>query len=135
MAQLFGLARLGRDAEVRSTAQGDQVASLSLAFTYGKKGADGKRPAQWVEGALWKPAEALVPYLVKGSSIVVVLDDLHIEIFTKRDNTQGHKLVGRVSKLELAGGTTSAPPPAPKPPAPAPKTSSGFDDMDDDIPF
>ena len=38
----FGLARIGRDAEIRHTAGGDAVASLSLAFTYGRKGEDGK---------------------------------------------------------------------------------------------
>lgn len=39
----FGLARIGRDVEVRYTAGGDAVASLSLAFTYVRKGEDGKR--------------------------------------------------------------------------------------------
>ncbi|MCK9621984.1 MAG: single-stranded DNA-binding protein [Methylobacter sp.] len=35
---LTGLARLGRDAQVRFTAAGEPVASLALAFSYGKKG-------------------------------------------------------------------------------------------------
>ena len=48
----FGLARLGRDAEIRTTSNGEQVATLALAFSYGRKGSDGKRPTQWVDGAL-----------------------------------------------------------------------------------
>ena len=40
----FGLARLGRDAEIRTTSQGESVATLALAFSYGRKGSDGKRP-------------------------------------------------------------------------------------------
>lgn len=139
MPQLFGLARIGRDAEIRTTPQGDKVASLSLAFNYGRKGEDGKRPTQWVEGALWgKAAEALAPYLTKGTSVSVTVDDIHIETFRKADNTEGVKLAGRVSSVELAGSASqrpAAPPPAPRPPAPASKPSSGFDDMDDDIPF
>ena len=142
MAKLFGLARLGRDAEIRHTASGEAVASLSLAFTYGKKGEDGKRPTQWVDGALWgKRAEALAPYLLKGGLIVVTLDDVHIDTFRKSDGTDGVKLAGRVSDVELAGGNdrAAAPAPAPRPaPRPAPpsaRSGSGFDDMADDIPF
>ena len=60
----YGLARLGRDAELRTTQTGESVARLSLAFSYGKKGADGKRPTEWVEGSLWgQRAQALAPHL------------------------------------------------------------------------
>lgn len=142
MTQLIGLVRLGRDAELRHTSAGEAVCSLSLAYGYGRKGTDGKRPTQWVEGALWgKRAESLAPHLTKGSLLCVTVDDLHVEFFIKSDNTQAVKLAGRVSELEFAGSPqTAAPaaPPAPRPPpppAPAPTTGSGFDDMDDDIPF
>lgn len=137
MAILYGLARLGRDAELRSTAQGEQVASLSLAFAFGRKGQDGKRPVQWVEGALWgKRAESLVEYLQRGTQVSVSLEDVHVQTFKRQDGTEGHKLVGKVIALDLAGGgqAASAPPPAPAP-KPAPRSSSGFDDMEDDIPF
>ena len=136
----FGLARLGRDAEIRHTAGGDAVASLSLAFTYGRKGEDGKRPTQWVEGSLWgKRAEALSQYLTKGTQVVATLEDVAIQQFQKSDGPPGVKMVGRVIDIELAGGdraaAPAAPPPPPKPrPAPQP-AGSGFDDMDDDIPF
>lgn len=145
MAKMYGLARIGRDAEIRHTAGGEAVASLSLAFSYGKKGADGKRPTQWVDGALWgKRAEALAPYLLKGGLIVATLEDVHIETFQKQDGTGGVKLAGRVTDIELAGGNdrsaapAPAPPPPPRPvlkPVPTPSGGSGFDDMDDDIPF
>ena len=59
--QMIGLARLGRDAELRTTQSGEKVASLSLAFNWGMKGQDGNRPTQWVDGSLWgKRAEVLV---------------------------------------------------------------------------
>lgn len=133
----FGLARIGRDAEVRMTAQNEPVASLSLAFSYGRKGQDGKRPTQWVDASLWgKRAEALAPYLLKGGLVVASLDDVHIETFRKSDGTDGVKLSGRVSDIELAGGGDKQAPRQAPPPKPAPKsTGSGFDDMDDDIPF
>lgn len=137
----YGLARIGRDAEIRHTASGEVVASLSLAFSYGKKGADGKRAVTWVEGNLWgKRAEALAPYLLKGSLIVATLEDVRIETFRKGDGTEGVKLAGRVIDVDLAGGNDRAASPAPVPrpaprPAPAPASGSGFDDMDGDIPF
>ena len=140
MAQLFGLARLGRDCELRSTQDGTPVASLSLAMDY-RNGRE--KATQWVDGALWgKMAETLTQYLVKGKLVCVTLDDVHIEEYPKRDGTAGTKLVGRVSKLELAGGgrddgERTAPPVQRQAPKPAPKSSaSGFDDMDDgDVPF
>ena len=134
----FGLARLGRDAEIRTTSNGEQVATLALAFSYGRKGSDGKRPTHWVDGALWgKRAEALAPYLLKGGLVSVSLEDVHVETFDGK-NGPGHKLAARVVDVELAGGgertaaPAHAPRPAPRPPASA---SSGFDGMDDDIPF
>ena len=140
MAQLIGLARLGRDAELRTTQSGDAVASLSLAMDYR---AGREKETQWVDGALYgKQADALAQYLVKGKLICVTLDDVHIEEYPKRDGGTGTKLVGRVSKLELAGGgrddgERTAPPAQRQAPKPAPKSSaSGFDDMDDsDVPF
>jgi single-strand DNA-binding protein len=139
MATLIGLFTLGRDAELRTTGQGEQVASLALAYTYGRKGADNKKPTQWVDAALWGDrATKLAEYLTKGSEFLMVLDDLHVETYAKRDGGQGVKLVGRVSTVEFTRAkpaATQAPAPAPRAPAPAPKPASGFDDMDDDIPF
>lgn len=140
MASLIGLFTLGRDAELRATGQGEQVASLALAYQYGRKGQDGKKPTQWVDGALWgERAAKLAEYLKKGSEFYMHVDDLHVETYNKRDGSQGVKLVGRVGALEFTRARASAPPaasPAPRAPSPAPKTAgSGFDDMDDDIPF
>jgi single-strand DNA-binding protein len=135
----FGLARLGRDCELRATPQGESVGRLSLAFTWGAKGEDGKRKTVWVEASFWgKRAAALAPYLTKGSQVSVALDDVHLETY-ESGGVEKTKLVGKVSAIDLAGGQPaqaqrSASAPAPKP-TPAPRANSGFDDMDDDIPF
>ena len=141
-----GVARLGRDAEVRYVPSGEPVVNLSLAFSYGKRDQDGKRQTTWIEAGLWgKRAETLAPYLLKGQQVWVSVSDLHIETFTKSDGTQGHKLVGRIQDLEFAGGkngetaqpaTRSASAPAQNAPRKEPVAAgSGFDDMDSDIPF
>lgn len=138
----FGLARIGRDVEVRNTPGGDAVANVSLAFSYGRKDGEGNKPTQWVDASLWgQRATALAPYLKKGGMVSVTLEDVAIQTFAKADQTQGHKLVGRIAQIELANkgpsAAPAAPPPAPRPhrPPAARPVSASLDDMDDDIPF
>jgi single-strand DNA-binding protein len=105
---LTGLARLGRDAEVRYIPSGEAVASLALAFNYGKKQENGNRETQWIEAALWgKQAIALAQYLLKGTLIYAVVEAPHIQTYERTDGTQGFKMIGRLSSLEFAGGKSS----------------------------
>jgi single-strand DNA-binding protein len=154
-----GLFRLGRDAETRSLPTGDQVVELALAYNYGRKGDDGNRPSQWIKASFWgERAAKVAPYLRKGDQVVVYLSDLHIEMYEGK-NGAGASLVGRVDDLELVSGQQpqgqqqaprqavpqrqSAPEPrqvapqrqAPPPRQPSGAAGSGFDDLDDDIPF
>ncbi len=141
------LARLGRDSESRFTNSGQQVTSLSLAINYGRRGEDGKRPTQWVDGSLWgERGEKLAPYLLKGTLIVVSLSDVHIEEFEGK-NGKASKLVARVDDLELVANgqrdqaqqSQAARPPAAAPrqasPSLAQRQAGGFEDMDDGVPF
>ena len=151
MATLIGLFTLGRNAELRATQNGDDVAGLALAYNYGRK-ENGKQPTQWIDAALWgERAVKLEQWLVKGAQFLMHVEDIHVETYDKRDGSQGVKLVGRVTHVEFTRGgvpddsqRSAAPTPAPRQqraPAPAPRPStaprsgSGFDNMDDDIPF
>ena len=147
--------RVTRDAEIRYLPSGEPVANVSLAYSYGtKKDERGYLPTQFIECGLWgKRAEAIAPYLTKGQTIVAYVADVHIETFTKSDGTPGHKLAGRLNELEFAGGKQDGEQSAarqqehgmrqPTPISNGQQTarptggggSSGFDDMDDDIPF
>jgi single-strand DNA-binding protein len=142
MAQLIGVFRIGKDAEIRE-AKGKSVINLALAYNYGMKDNGGDRPTQWVDAALWGVrAEKLEQYLVKGQQIFCTINDVNVQTFEKRDGGSGVKLVGMVSEIELVGGKPAGgreERPARREPerrAPAPKPApGGFDDMDDDIPF
>ena len=136
------LCRLGNDPEVRFLTNGTAVMSLSLAYPYGMKGQDGKRPTQWIEATWWgKQAEAIQPFLKKGDQISVSLDDVHIETYTnKQDGTERFKLAGKVAGFDfVANGRTDRPAPAnSSQPATTskPGMGQGFDNFDNDlIPF
>lgn len=145
MPKMIGMMRLGRDAELRYLNDGTPVAGLSLAYNYGKPDQSGNRPTTWIDASLFgKQAESLAPYLLKGSVHEFTLEGLHIQTFDKRDGGQGTKIAARVLSVELGpkqqgaapAPAPRAPAPAPRAPAPAPRQSgTGFDDMDDDIPF
>lgn len=149
--------RLGRDTELKYTQDGTAVCNIAIAVDYGRKGQDGNKPTQWYDLTLWgKQAEALAQYLTKGKQIFFTASDLHIETFTKNDQSQGFKLSGRVDSIKFASDGSvqqtaqqpvqqqrPAPPPgyqAPQPgnvarqPAPQPQNQMP-DDFGDSIPF
>jgi single-strand DNA-binding protein len=137
MAILTGVFKIGRDAENRFLPNGEVVCNVSMVYNYGKKGQDGKKPSQWVDASLWGTrAEALSQYLVKGTSIFAVLEDIHIEVYAKKDGTSGTKLTGKIGNLDIVsrpqGDNASDAAPVP---AVQKKVVTPVDDLDDDIPF
>ena len=147
MAHMIGLMRLGRDAELRYLPSGEAVANLSLAFNYGKK-ENGKRASQWIDASLWgKRAEAMTPYLKKGTALDVILSEPHIEEYEGKEGKRS-KLVARVLDIEFAGsreeasqnaqgeaGQSRSAPAAERAERQPASNVRGFEDMDDEIPF
>ena len=140
---LTGVARLGRDIEVRQTASGMAVANLALAYECRDR--KGERVTQWLDATLLgEQAVKLQAYLIKGTVLTVSLRDVRVEAFTRRDGTTGTKLIATVQSLEFTPRQrekeASSTPAAPKPPraAPAksqPAMSNDPAPFDDDIPF
>jgi len=64
---------LGRDAELRATPQGKQVASVGLAVEdWQKKDDRGKPGTEWYRVKIWgRQAETLSPHLLKGKTVLV----------------------------------------------------------------
>ena len=158
--QLIGLVRLGRDAELRTLPDGTPVMNLAMAYNWGKKDQSGNRQTTWVDGALFgSRAEALAQYMVKGQQLCVTVGDVHVRTYNKSDGSQGFSLSGTVSEIEFAGSAQQSggqqgqqrqqPQQRQAPQAQQrgnggyqQQTSqqqrgggSGFDDMDDDIPW
>lgn len=138
-AQLIG--HVGRDPEVRYSANGKAICNLSLATTY--KGSNGE-DTQWHRLVFFdKLAEIAVQYLKKGS-LAYVEGSIKYGKFTDKDGVERNTVDIMVNSLQMLGGKDSgaAPAPAPKPkasrpPAPSPAHPGGtsFDDMADDVPW
>lgn len=138
MSTMTFVGRLGRDAELKYTPNGDAVINLAVAYNYGRKGQDGKKPSQWVDAALFcKRAEALAQYLVKGTQLFLVLDDVHVNQFTKSDGTPSASLKGTVQKIDFVGSAPQQSAPVPQPSRQQPPKQSAPPALDqfDDPPF
>ena len=145
---------LGRDPEMRTFPSGDQVANVTIATTdkwKDKQTGEMKEATEWhrvvFNGRL---AEIAGQYLRKGSQVYVE-GSLRTRKWTDQSGVEKYSTEIRADQMQMLGsrqcgdqgddgGQSRAPSPAPRPqqrnaPAPAPRASSGFDDMDDDIPF
>ena len=124
---------ISRDAEIRSTPNGDTVANFSLADNMGKD-----KGAIFWNCQLWgKRAESLAQYLKKSQSVTVSGEVTERE-YTDKDGNKRKSMEIRVGNVALQGGRKeeSAPPQRtqsqPQRKAPAP---SNFDDFGTDCPF
>ncbi len=146
---------LGRDPEVRTFPSGDQVANVTIATTdrwKDKQSGEMKEATEWHRVAFHgRLAEIAGQYLRKGSQVYVE-GSLRTRKWTDQSGVEKYSTEIRADSLQMLGGRpggdqggdggqSRAPAPAPRSaprPAPAPTPAhagSGFDDMDDDIPF
>jgi single-strand DNA-binding protein len=155
---------LGKDPEMRSFPSGDQVANVTIATTdkwKDKQTGEMKEATEWhrivFNGRL---AEIVGQYLRKGSQVYVE-GSLRTRKWTDKDGVDKYTTEIRADQMQMLGSRQGmggpgsqddgggdsggyqpraaaparAPAAAPRQ-APAPsKAASGFDDMDDDIPF
>ena len=128
--------QLGRDAEQRYLPDGSAVASFSVADSQGRD-----KPTIWWNCSIFgKRAESLAQYLLKGQAVTV--SGTITEREYEKDGVKRKSIDVRVNDVALQGGKREAEQPrqapshdAAKARQLAPRPASGFDDMDDDIPF
>lgn len=125
--------QLGKDSELRALPDGTQVLTFSVADSQGRE-----KPTIWWNCQLFgKRAALLQQYLTKGQS-VTVSGNVSERGWKTTEGEPRKSMEIRVNDVALQGGLRqqSEASPAPRP-APAPRNggASGFDDMDDDIPF
>jgi len=131
---LYG--NLGRDAELRFTAEGRAILAFSVASSsYQGSGEQRQEHTDWYAVRLFgKRGEALAPYLLKGTRVAVV-GRLQHRHYARQDGTPGCSLDVIASELDFTGPrreTEDAAGAASAHPA-AHNIASGMDD--EDVPF
>jgi single-strand DNA-binding protein len=152
----------GRDPEIRYLPSGQAVANVSIATTTRRKdktSGENTEITEWHRVTFFdRLAEIAGEYLKKGNPVYVE-GRIKYGKFTNKDGVEQNTCDIVATEMQLLGGRqgaggpsgdeggggggySRAPAPASRPPAarpaPAPaaaKPGSGFDDMDDDIPF
>ncbi len=144
------IGNLGRDPDVRYMPSGDAVANVNIATTskYKNKAGETVEETEWHRVSFFgRQAEIVGEYLRKGRSVYIE-GRLKTRKYSDKDGVEKYATEIIASEMQMLGkpdgdrgsqGQHRAPAPrapAPAPRAPAPtKGASGFDDMDDDIPF
>jgi single-strand DNA-binding protein len=130
-AQIIG--RAGKDPEVRFLPSGEAVASFSLATTEkwkDKSSGEAREETEWHRiSAFGRLAEIIGEYVRKGS-LIYVEGKIKTRKFTDKDGVEKYSTEIRINEMKLLSK-----PEGQEPVRPAAPAKSGFDDMDDDIPF
>lgn len=156
---------LGRDPEIRYLPSGEPVANITIATSSKYKGKTGEmvEETEWHRVTFFgKLAEIVGQYLKKGRSVYVE-GRIKTRKYTDKDGIEKYATDIIANEMQMLGGREGmgepsgdegyaggggysrqqAPAPRQQAPAPAPqrqapaqaRPASGFDDMDDDIPF
>lgn len=154
---------LGRDPEIRYLPSGEPVANITIATSSKYKSKTGElvEETEWHRVTFFgKLAEIVGQYLKKGRPVYVE-GRLKTRKYTDKDGVEKYATDIIANEMQMLGGREGMgepsgdegggydsaprrPAPAPQRPAaaapaprqaPAPRPASGFDDMDDDIPF
>jgi single-strand DNA-binding protein len=131
------MGNVGKDPEIRHLSSGMAVCSVSLATSTKRKD---KSTGEYVEETQWhrlnffdKLAEIAGQYVKKGGQIYVE-GRLKYGKYTDKDGVERQSTDIIVSEMQLLGSRDQGSKPASQAAAAKP-AGSGFDDMDDDIPF
>ena len=138
------IGNLGKDPEVRSFSNGDQVANVSIATTEkwkDKQTGELKEHTEWVSLVFTgKLADIAAKYLRKGSQVYVE-GSLRTRKWQDKNGQDRYTTEVRVDSMQMLGGRPDGSQPAQRQSAPRQQAQQpqshggGFNDMDDDIPF
>ena len=129
--------RIGRDAELRATPKGTQVAETSVAVDdLAKKKPEGGFETEWYRIKVWgRQAETLAPMLLKGN-LVLVEGRLSIRTYEDRDKRNRYSPEVSADRVVLLGSPGGPRTGASREPHPVDELDQAPSDINaDDIPF
>ena len=142
----IGIGNLGKDPETRYTPSGEAVCNITVACSESwkdKQTGEKKELTEWVRvGFFGKLAEIAGQYLKKGSQVYIE-GSLRTRKWQDKDGQDRYTTEIRADVMKMLGGKgdgqQSEPQQAPQQRQPTQRQqtqqSSGFGDLDDDIPF
>lgn len=128
---------LGRDPELRYTAQGTPVCTFSMAINDRRKDRNGETQdhTTWFRITLWhRLAETASQYLQKGRQVYIE-GRLRVEEYVDRDGKPRHSLEVFATDMQFLGTREDSLSPAVPTTTSKPSSDSQPDLSDDDIPF
>ena len=133
------IGRLGKDPETRYLPNGDAVTSITIATTEKWKDKTGemKEETEWHQVSLFtRLAEIAAKYLTKGS-LVYIEGSIKTRKYTDKAGVEKYATGIKANSMNMLGSkeTPQLDPKARQAPQAPKPASSGFDDMDDSIPF
>lgn len=134
------LGNLGRDPEVRYLPSGQAVANLSIATAEKYKTKDGEQAehTEWHRVSFFdKLAEICGKYLKKGSQVYIE-GSIRTRKYTDKDGVEKYSTEIRGDRMQMLGGKPESGDDyarASGKPSPRGGGASGFDDLDDTLPF
>ena len=133
-AQIIG--RVGRDPEVRYLTSGDAVVNISLATTErwkDKSSGETKEATEWHRVNLFGRLAEIAGQYVQQGSLIYIEGKIKTRKWKDKDGTEKYttEIFGESLKLLSSKQGTQPREEKPKPES----KGSGFDDMNDDIPF
>lgn len=141
--QIIG--RVGKDPEVRYLPSGEAVANFSVATTEkwrDKQSGEMREETEWHRISTFGRLAEIVGEYVKKGGLVYVSGKIKTRKYTDKDGSEKYATDIRANEMKMLSGREinqggeHAPRPSAPQQRPAPAASgSGFDDMDDDIPF
>jgi single-strand DNA-binding protein len=138
--QIIG--RVGKDPEVRYSTNGDAMANFTVATSErykDKQTGEAVEKTEWHNVSAFRRLGEIVGEYVKKGSLIYIEGKIQTRKYDKDGVT--HYATGIVaSEMKMLGGKAEGQQPQSQPrpqqkPAPSQSSGSGFDDMDDDIPF
>lgn len=132
------IGRLGRDPETRYLTNGDAVTNITLAVDESYKDKSGNKidKCEWINVTFYrKLAEIVGEYLIKGS-LVYVSGKMQTRKFTDKDGIERYKTEIIASDMKMLSSKQNANSNESDPAQQrSDNANTGFDNMDDDIPF
>lgn len=132
------IGRLGRDPETRYLTNGDAVTNITLAVDESYKDKSGNKidKCEWINVTFYrKLAEIVGEYLIKGS-LVYVSGKMQTRKFTDKNGIERYKTEIIASDMKMLSSKQNANSNESDPAQQrSDNANTGFDNMDDDIPF